>query len=71
MLTYLMVQGVVLFNVVTYVPVKYINYEFPAWGHVIGIAMAMSSIGIIPAYIVYKIIITKGSMKQVTVERSL
>lgn len=58
-------QGVVLFNIVTYVPVKYVNYSFPTWAHVIGIMMAMSSVGMIPIYMVYKFFTTGGPIRKV------
>lgn len=54
-----------MFNILTYTPVKYMDYEFPTWAHVIGILMAMSSIAMIPSYMIYKIAYTKGPMLKV------
>ncbi|XP_025107940.1 sodium- and chloride-dependent GABA transporter 1-like [Pomacea canaliculata] len=62
--TPLITMGVVLFNIVTYVPVKYVNYSFPTWAHVIGIMMAMSSVGMIPIYMVYKFFTTGGPIRK-------
>ncbi|XP_041350138.1 sodium- and chloride-dependent GABA transporter 1-like isoform X2 [Gigantopelta aegis] len=56
--------GIVIFSLTTFTPVTYINYKFPTWAHVVGIFQIMSSLGIIPAYMVYKIIVTKGSLRQ-------
>ena len=58
-------QGVVMFNILTYTPVKYVDYVFPTWAHVIGVMMAMSSIAMIPSYMIYKIAYTKGPMLKV------
>ena len=54
-----------MFNILTYKPVKYVDYEFPTWAHVIGIMMALSSIGMIPIYMVYKIAVTEGPFLKV------
>ncbi|KAL8560974.1 hypothetical protein ACOMHN_061188 [Nucella lapillus] len=62
--TPLITGGVVMFNILTYVPVKYVDYTFPTWAHVIGVLMALSSISMIPLYMVYKISATKGPMVQ-------
>ncbi|XP_070193463.1 sodium- and chloride-dependent GABA transporter 1-like [Littorina saxatilis] len=62
--TPLITGGVVMFNILTYVPVQYVGYEFPTWAHVIGVMMALSSIGMIPTYMVYKIAVTKGPILQ-------
>ncbi|XP_076469703.1 sodium- and chloride-dependent GABA transporter 1-like [Babylonia areolata] len=60
--TPLITGGVVMFNILTYVPVKYVDYIFPTWAHVIGVLMALSSISMIPLYMVYKILSTKGPL---------
>nr|KAG5706414.1 hypothetical protein BaRGS_033175 [Batillaria attramentaria] len=62
--TPLITGGVVIFNILTYTPVKYVNIEFPTWAHVVGIMMALSSIGMIPTYMIYKIVTTKGPLRK-------
>jgi hypothetical protein len=44
---------VLIFRFATWKPVKYQNYEYPWWGHVIGWCMAFSSILMIPGYLIY------------------
>ncbi|KAL3851625.1 hypothetical protein ACJMK2_015358 [Sinanodonta woodiana] len=53
--------GVLVFSFVKFEPVKYINYEFPTWAHVIGVCIALSSVGLIPIYMIFKFIITPGT----------
>ncbi|KAK2724937.1 hypothetical protein QYM36_001404 [Artemia franciscana] len=51
---------------INYKPLKYNNtYEYPLWGHAIGWSLALVSMAIIPAYIVYAFLTTEGSLKEV------
>lgn len=59
-------QGVFIFSLVTYSPLKYDGYEYPGWGQAIGWIMALSSIACIPAVMIYKFATTPGSLQEVT-----
>uniref|UniRef100_A0A8C3MCM4 Transporter n=1 Tax=Geospiza parvula TaxID=87175 RepID=A0A8C3MCM4_GEOPR len=59
-------QGVFLFSLIKYTPLKYNNsYEYPPWGYVLGWLMALSSMVCIPLYAIFILLKTKGSLKQV------
>ncbi|KAJ8301087.1 hypothetical protein KUTeg_020074 [Tegillarca granosa] len=53
-------EGVLLFRIIKFEPVKYLEYEFPNWAHGIGGLMAISSVSIIPVYMIYKTLKTEG-----------
>lgn len=57
-------MGVFLFYVVKFEPVTYLNYEFPTWAHGIGAMMALSSVGLIPLYMIYLFFVTPGSIRE-------
>ena len=59
-------QGVFLFYAIQFEPVKYNTYEYPGWAHGVGILMALSSVGIIPCYMIYLYIVTPGNTMQVS-----
>ena len=59
-------QGVFTFSVVSYKPVTYMEYEYPWWGEVIGICMALSVMLVIPIYAIYIFIATPGSFRHVS-----
>uniref|UniRef100_A0A672VFW5 Transporter n=1 Tax=Strigops habroptila TaxID=2489341 RepID=A0A672VFW5_STRHB len=59
-------QAVFLFSLIKYTPLKYNNtYVYPAWGHVVGWLMALSSMVCIPLYAIFILLKTKGPLKQV------
>lgn len=59
-------QAVFLFSLIKYTPLKYNNsYVYPPWGYVLGWLMALSSMVCIPLYIIFILLRTKGSLKQV------
>lgn len=59
-------QGVFLFSLIKYTPLKYNNsYEYPPWGYVLGWLMALSSMVCIPLYAIFILLKTKGPLKQV------
>ena len=59
-------QGILLFSLVKFKPVKYLDYSYPTWAHVVGGFMALSSVSIIPIYMIYKFITTPGTIEEVS-----
>ncbi len=64
-------QGVFIFRVATYTPIEYLGYKYPYWGEIIGWLMALSSILVIPSYMVYMFVVTPGSLRHVSFASSL
>ena len=60
-------QGVFLFYAIQFEPVKYKDYEYPGWAHGIGAMMALSSVSIIPFYMIYLYFATPGNTMQVSI----
>ena len=58
-------QGVFLFSVVSYKPLRYLEYDYPWWGELIGWMMAMSSIVVMFAYAIYSFVVTPGTFREV------
>ncbi|XP_052068104.1 sodium- and chloride-dependent GABA transporter 1-like [Mytilus californianus] len=56
--------GILIFSLVKFEPVKYLEYSYPSWAHVIGGFMALSSVSIIPIYMVFKFVTTPGTFRQ-------
>jgi hypothetical protein len=46
-------QGVFIFNLVQFTPVKYLDYAFPWWAHAFGWFTALSSMLCIPGYAIW------------------
>ncbi|CAH3024762.1 unnamed protein product [Porites evermanni] len=55
---------VLAFYLVTYQPLKYRDYVYPAWGQAIGWLMTLSSLSLIPTVMIYKLINTTGSIQE-------
>lgn len=61
--TPLICVGVFFFNIVQWTPVKYLDYEYPWWSHVLGWLTALSSMLCIPGYMAYLWIKTPGDTR--------
>nr|XP_057939558.1 sodium- and chloride-dependent creatine transporter 1-like isoform X2 [Doryrhamphus excisus] len=63
--TPLMCVGVFLFHVVNYKPLTYNKvYTYPMWGEMFGWMLALSSMLCIPLTVVYKLMRSKGSLRE-------
>lgn len=57
--------GTFAFSLIKYTPLKYNNeYVYPWWGYAIGWLLALSSMVCIPLWIIYKVSITKGTLRE-------
>merc|ERR1719354_1345682 len=50
-----------LYSLIRFQPPTYNDYEYPWWGVLIGWCLALSSMLVIPAYFIYKMLVTTGS----------
>ncbi|MGH0188556.1 UNVERIFIED_CONTAM: hypothetical protein FKN15_030313 [Acipenser sinensis] len=58
--------GTFIFSLVKYTPLKYKGtYEYPAWGYILGWFLALSSMVLVPLWIVFKLTRTKGTIREV------
>uniref|UniRef100_A0A674MMH0 Transporter n=1 Tax=Takifugu rubripes TaxID=31033 RepID=A0A674MMH0_TAKRU len=71
-ITPLVCVGVFLFHVVNFKPLTYNTvYTYPWWGEMFGWALALSSMLCIPLTVFYKLLRSKGSLSEVSVQFSL
>ncbi|XP_071645280.1 GABA neurotransmitter transporter-1B isoform X1 [Temnothorax longispinosus] len=56
--------GVFIFNIIKFVPVKYLAYEFPWWSHLLGWLAGLSSMLCIPGYMIYIWSVTPGTTSE-------
>ncbi|CAM9283735.1 unnamed protein product [Lampetra planeri] len=64
-ITPLVCVGVFLFHVVNYKPLTYNTvYTYPLWGESLGWGLALSSMLCIPLTVIYKLLRSKGSLKE-------
>uniref|UniRef100_A0A670YQN3 Transporter n=1 Tax=Pseudonaja textilis TaxID=8673 RepID=A0A670YQN3_PSETE len=57
---------VILVSVINSKPLTYDQYTFPTWANSVGWAVASSSMILVPAYILYKLLRTPGTFQQVS-----
>lgn len=58
-------QCIMIFGFVTWEPLKYESYVYPAWANVIGWSIALSSILCMPTLAIIQILRTPGTLKEV------
>lgn len=56
----------VVVSIINFKPLTYDDYVFPAWANWLGWAIALSSMALVPAYIVYKCLSMRGSLREVS-----
>ena len=61
----LILQFIFIFQFVTYSPLSYDEYKYPDWGQAVGWLLTLSSLSLIPAVMIYKLINTTGTIKEV------
>lgn len=59
-------QSVFIFNIVQWTPIKYLDYEYPLWSHLLGWVTALSSMLCIPGYMVWLWFKTPGDFQTVS-----
>ncbi|XP_070469766.1 sodium-dependent noradrenaline transporter isoform X2 [Equus przewalskii] len=55
---------VVVVSIINFKPLTYDDYVFPLWANWVGWGIALSSMALVPAYIIYKFIRTRGSLQE-------
>lgn len=56
----------VVVSIVNFKPLTYDDYVFPTWANWLGWAISLSSMALVPAYIIYKCLSTRGSLREVS-----
>ncbi|XP_015197942.2 sodium- and chloride-dependent GABA transporter 2-like isoform X1 [Lepisosteus oculatus] len=57
--------GTFIFSLVKYTPLKFNNtYEYPWWGYAVGWYFTLSSTLMVPLWMVYKMLLTPGTLRQ-------
>nr|KAF6411794.1 solute carrier family 6 member 2 [Rousettus aegyptiacus] len=55
---------VVVVSIINFKPLTYDDYIFPLWANWVGWGVALSSMTLVPAYVVYKLLSTPGSLRE-------
>lgn len=58
----------VIVSVINSKPLTYDEYVFPPWANSVGWVVASSSMMLVPAYILYKLLKARGTFKQVSLK---
>ncbi|XP_063417773.1 sodium- and chloride-dependent creatine transporter 1-like [Mytilus trossulus] len=62
-LTPAITMGILMFQIITFKPIKYNNtYVYPEWAQAFGVMLAAVSIICIPTYIIFKLLKSEGSL---------
>ncbi|XP_033993177.1 sodium- and chloride-dependent GABA transporter 2-like [Trematomus bernacchii] len=57
--------GTLIFSMVKFTPLKYNStYEYPWWGFAIGMGLGLSSVLLTPLWIIYRMAVTPGTLRQ-------
>ena len=56
--------GVFIFYLVSYSPVTYGDYQYPAWAEGLGLSLSLASMVWVPLYALYFLCREKGSIRQ-------
>lgn len=56
----------VVVSIINFKPLTYDDYIFPLWANWVGWGIALSSMTLVPAYMVYKFLSTRGSLWEVS-----
>lgn len=59
-------QFVVVVSIINFKPLTYDDYIFPLWANWVGWGIALSSMTLVPIYIIYKCLRTRGSLREVS-----
>ncbi len=61
----MLLQSIFIFYFVKYTPIKYAEtYHYPGWGEALGFMISFSSMIWVPAYALYYLLTTKGSLRE-------
>lgn len=56
----------VVVSIINFKPLTYDDYIFPLWANWVGWGIALSSMTLVPAYVIYKFVSTRGSIWEVS-----
>lgn len=61
-------QFVVVVSIINFKPLTYDDYVYPPWANWVGWGIALSSMILVPAYVIYKFFSIRGSLWEVSSE---
>lgn len=59
-------QFVVVVSIINFKPLTYDDYVYPPWANWVGWGIALSSMTLVPAYVIYKFFSIRGSLWEVS-----